>query len=498
MKKILGIILVASLTSIVTLFVGNRFFTSNNNGLAFANNHGYEMQNTNFVPSDLQAAPHEGGYVNLETAAEMSSQAVVHITTTSKVIASRYSNPFEELFGGGAFGQRGQMQPRQGSGSGVIISADGIIVTNNHVVDGADEVTVTFSTKKSVMAKVIGKDPNTDLAVLKVEEKNLPSLKFGNSDNVRLGEWVLAVGYPLNLETTVTAGIVSAKYRNIGINQRQNGASNAVESFIQTDAAVNPGNSGGALVNARGELIGINSAIASPTGSYAGYSYAIPANLVKKVVDDMVEFGNVQRGYLGVNYIDGKSATPEARKQYNLDNVEGVVIANVLDESGAAKAGLKEGDIIKTINSRPIRTGTQLQEQIAQQRPGDRVSMEIERDGRTINKSVELRNSLGNTDVVKKNSNSALQSLGASFRDLTPKEKQQLKSGGVLITDIQRGALSQYTRIKKGFVITSVNDQVVNTLSELNKAFSTNGKAYQLGGFYPGNAGSYFYNFLVE
>ena len=497
MKRIFGIILIAAMTSIVTLVVAKSFFYSPNQALASAdNNHGYEMQNANFTESAPIALP-DGGYVNLETAAEKSSKAVVHITTTSKAVQARYYDPFEEFFGGGFFGQRRQRVPQKSSGSGVIISSDGIIVTNNHVVDGADEVDVTYSNKKTVKAKVIGKDPNTDLAVLKVEDKNLPHLSWGNSDNVKLGEWVLAVGYPLNLETTVTAGIVSAKYRNIGINRR-NGGANAVESFIQTDAAVNPGNSGGALVNARGQLIGINSAIASPTGSYAGYSYAIPANLVRKVVDDMIEYGNVQRGYLGVSFIDGKSATPEIRKQYDLDNVEGVVVGQVIPKSGAAAAGIKEGDIIKTINNRPIRTGTQLQEQIARQRPGDRVAVEIERKGRVINKRVELRNSLGNTDVVKANSSATIKALGAKFRDLTPNEKAKLKTGGVMVTDIQRGALSSNTRIKKGFVITSINENRVNSMAELNNVFNSNTKNFQVGGFYPGNPGRYYYSFRIN
>lgn len=499
MKKTVGIILIAALTSVVTLVIGKNFISAPQNNIAIAdNNHGYEMQHANYTEEAPIALP-DGGYVNLETAAEKSSKAVVHITTTSKAVQARYQDPFADLFGSNSpFGQRRQMQPQKSSGSGVIISADGIIVTNNHVVAGADEVEVTYSNKKTVTAKVIGKDPNTDLAVLKVEDNNLPFLKFGNSDKVKLGQWVLAVGYPLNLETTVTAGIVSAKHRNIGINQRQNGASNAVESFIQTDAAVNPGNSGGALVNSSGQLIGINSAIASPTGSYAGYSYAIPANLVKKVVDDMVEFGNVQRGYLGVSFIDGKSATPEIRKQYNLDNVQGVVVGQVIPKSGAAAAGLKEGDIIKSINSRTIRTGTQLQEQIAQQRPGDKISVEIERKGRIMNKSVELRNNLGNTDVVKNSSSATIKALGAQFRDLTKSEKSKLKTSGVMVTGLQRGALTTYTRIKKGFIITSVNEKRVSSLADMNKMFNSDNENFQVGGFYPGNPGNYFYSFRVQ
>ncbi len=496
MKRIFGIILVAALTTITTLAIAKSFFFNTKKEVAQINNHGYEMKNTSFNEETPAPIPHGGGYVNLETAAEKSTKAVVHIKTKSKARATSYNNdPFQDMFGS-FFGQRMQRQPQSSSGSGVIISGDGFIVTNNHVIDGASEVEVTFKNKRTVTAKVVGKDAAFDLAVLKVEEKNLPTLSYGNSDNVKLGEWVLAVGYPLNLETTVTAGIVSAKHRNIGINQRKSGTG-AVESFIQTDAAVNPGNSGGALVNARGELIGINSAIASPTGSYAGYSYAIPANLVKKVVNDMIEYGNVQRAYLGVNFIDGKSATKEMREKYNLDNIEGVVVANVVEQSGASKAGLKEGDVIKSINNKPIRTGTQLQERIAGKRPGERVNLLIDRNGRQLTKSVELRNNLGNTKIVKKQATAVFENLGASFRDLSSSEKRRYNSTGVVVADLQRGVMA-YSRIKKGFIITSVNESPIKNVAELKKAFNSNQKDFQVGGFYPGSGSNYFYSFRMQ
>lgn len=496
MKRILGIILIATLTTIATLAIAKNFFFKTNNQVAVVDNHGYEMQNANYNEAEA-AAPVAHGYVNLETAAEKSTKAVVHIRTKSKASAARYNDPFEDMFGS-FFGGRGQIQrqPQSSSGSGVIISADGYIVTNNHVIDGADEVEVTFNNKRTVTAKVVGKDASFDLAVLKVEENNLPYLSYGNSDDIKLGEWVLAVGYPLNLEATVTAGIVSAKYRNIGINQRKAGAS-AIESFIQTDAAVNPGNSGGALVNASGQLIGINSAIASPTGSYAGYSYAIPANLVKKVVKDMVEYGNVQRAYLGVNFIDGKTATKEVRAKYNLDNIQGVVVANVVDGSGASKAGVKEGDVIKSIDSKSIRTGTQLQERIAGKRPGERVSLLLERNGKEITKTVTLKNNLGNTDVVKKPAGASIESLGASFRDLNSSERRRFKSGGVVVSELQRGVLA-YSRVKKGFIITSVNDEAVKNIQELEQAFASGANTFQLGGFYPGSNSNYFYSFRMK
>ena len=280
MKSIFGTVLIAMITSVATIVFATKYTNPSANILGTA-----QPINATPLPSNnLQAgnAASDEGYTNLESAAEISSKAVVHIKTEMKARNVQYRSPFgddffDQFFGGG--NRFFQQPPQQGSGSGVIISSDGYIVTNNHVVDAADEVTVILNNKKSLKAKVIGKDASTDLAVIKVDEPNLPYLNYGNSDDVKLGQWVLAVGYPLTLETTVTAGIVSAKYRNIGINKNSSGSA-AIESFIQTDAAVNPGNSGGALVNANGELVGINSAIASPTGSYAGYSFDIPSNIV--------------------------------------------------------------------------------------------------------------------------------------------------------------------------------------------------------------------------
>lgn len=498
MKKIVGIITIAALTSMLTFIVAKKFIYSDQ---VFAQNENlnndFKLQHANYT-GEAPAANPVGGYVNLEDAAEASAKAVVHIKTETKATNVRYRDPFAELFGN-PFGQRQFNAPQSASGSGVVISADGFIVTNNHVVDGADEVTVTFNNKRTVNAKVVGTDPSTDLALLKVEETGLPFLNFGNSDNVRLGEWVLAVGYPLNLETTVTAGIVSAKQRNIGINQRK-GGENAIESFIQTDAAVNPGNSGGALVNASGLLIGINSAIASPTGSYAGYSYAIPANLVKKVVDDMRQFGNVQRAYLGINFVDSKTQDPETRKQFNLDNINGIYINNVIEGSSAENAGIQKGDILVSIGEKKINTGAQLQENVARLRPGDKINVTLERNGRTINKTVVMKNSLGNTEIVKKAARASYEkSLGASFRDLSAQEKSALKSrGGVMITDISNGALSKYTRIKKGFVITEVNETRIYSKADLQKVFNSESREFQMGGFYPNYEGNYFYSFRID
>jgi Do/DeqQ family serine protease len=391
-----------------------------------------------------------------------------------------------------------QQGPQESSGSGVVVSADGYIVTNNHVIDGADQIKVIFNNKKTVSAKLVGKDASTDLAVLKVDESNLSFIQYGNSDDVRLGQWVLAVGYPLTLETTVTAGIVSAKYRNIGINQQKSG-NNAIESFIQTDAAVNPGNSGGALVNARGELIGINAAIASPTGSYAGYSFAIPSNIVKKVVNDMMKFGNVQRAYLGVGYLDSKNATPEQISAYRLDKIEGIYINQIMENSSAEDAGLKVGDVITKIGNYNIKSGPQMLEKIAQYRPGESITINYIRNGNTATTTAKLKNVLGNTQIVK-NEPLSKEKLGVQMRDLTGQEAGQLGiNGGVYITGIlQNGLIAKQTRMKKGFVITQMNEQAITSIKEMEKILQSDEKDFQFGGLYPNYQGLYYYEIKAE
>ena len=493
MKKIIGTVFIAVITSVATLGIAKKYFS--NNDLMSLSQKIPDLHTVNYI--EPSANMDGGGYTNLENAAEISSKSVVHIKTEMKAKNVQYNSPFgddifEQFFGRG--GGRMYQQPLQrGSGSGVIISKDGYIVTNNHVVDGAEQVTVILNNKKNLIAKVVAKDASTDLAVLKVDESNLPYLTFGNSDDVKLGQWVLAVGYPLTLETTVTAGIVSAKYRNLGINQ-QNGNSTAIESFIQTDAAVNPGNSGGALVNSTGELIGINSAIASPTGSYAGYSFAIPSNIVKKIVGDMIDFGNVQRAYLGVSYINLKDATSEDIDKYNLDKIDGVYIREVMNEGSAKDAGLKAGDYITKIGDKDIKTGPQMLEKIAQYRPGDQVNIEYVRNGNTYNTSAKLKNIVGNTSLVKSTTVST-EKLGISVRDLTKQELQNLRlKNGVFITNINsNGLIATQTRMRKSFVITQVNDKNVTSTNELEKILANDEKEYQISGMYPGFNSTYIY-----
>ena len=489
-SKIIPVVLTAALTSILTVFLTARY----QDQLPFVNQEQQLPVNyANFSTAEMvKSAPP----ADFENAAAASVQAVVHIKTQTAARTITARDPyFNDDFFGDLFGQRQYyIPPQMGSGSGVVISPDGYIVTNYHVVNNAERVTVTFNDRFTTQAEVVSKDASTDLAVLKVKEKNLPYMEFGNSDEVKLGQWVLAVGYPLTLDATVTAGIVSAKSRAIGINKTQ--SSTAIESFIQTDAAVNPGNSGGALVNTEGQLIGINSAIASPTGSYAGYSYAIPSNIVKKVVGDLRKYGSVQRAYLGIEYPDRKSMTAEQIAKLGIDRADGVYVSGVPESGGAHDAGIQPGDFITKINGVPVHTEPQLLEQIARYRPGDHISVTYVRDGREHNTSVELKNINGTTSIIKNQAGTMV--LGASLRSLTAEEKKKLGiNSGVLVTDIKTGLISQQTNMRKGFVILSINDQPVSSSNDVEQVLSKTTTA-QIGGFYPGNRGRYYYGIKVQ
>ena len=450
------------------------------------------------------------GAIDFTQSAAAALPTVVHIKTktNAKQINNnlprnqRPKNPFSDLFGDDImeqfFGnQRGYVPEQKASGSGVIISADGYIVTNNHVVENADELDVTLSNKKSYKAKVIGTDAAYDLAVIKIEEAGLPFLIYGNSDEVKIGQWVLALGYPLNLETTVTAGIVSAKARSLGLNKGTK-TNSPVESFIQTDAAVNQGNSGGALINTNGMLIGINSAIASPTGYYSGYSYAIPVNIVKKVVDDLIKYGNVQRGYLGVATVNTNDISAEAKTRMNLNfKGDGLVITEVSANSGAADAGLKKGDIIKSVNGVAVTLPSELQELVTRYKPSDKVTVVFSRNG--IDKTIvaTLKNKAGNFDLVKSD-NSAMSKLGAEFITLAPKKAKEYGiPGGVIVKKIADGTLSDQTRMRDGFIIVKVDDTEIKSIEDLTKALN-NVKTITISGFYPGYDGLYDYPITLD
>ena len=452
-------------------------------------------------------------------AAESATPMVVHIRTTITRTVRQQQMPdiFREFFGdefGGQQQRGGQPRRQQGtaSGSGVIISKDGYIVTNNHVVQGADEVEVVMTDKRSFKARVIGTDPLTDLAVIKVDANNLPAITLGDSDVLKLGEWVLAVGYPLDLESTVTAGIVSAKSRKIGIleqdfyqrQQQQQQQSQEkrpqgdtpLESFIQTDAAINPGNSGGALVNLRGELVGINSAIASQTGYYSGYGFAVPVSLVKKVTADLLKYGNVQRGYLGVipRELDSKIA-----KEKNLKIGRGIYLEEVVDNGAAKSAGLQKGDVIVKMEGQLVDSDAQMREIIGRRRPGDVINVTVNRDGSERDFKVELRNRNGGRDVIKKAEaatvTASVSSLGAELEDVNARDLQQLGvTGGVRVKRLTEGKLSE-TDIEEGFIIVKANGKNVKSVKDLQAIMSSTkeGEGLMLIGMYPGSSRMYYY-----
>jgi Do/DeqQ family serine protease len=393
-------------------------------------------------------------------AAEKTVNAVVGVKNV-QTVQQRYQSmdPFFEYF----FGYQGRQQQqkpqtKEGYGSGVIISEDGYIVTNNHVIDGADTLTVTLNDQRQFTATLVGTDPSTDIALLKIEANDLPTIPFGESDALKVGEWVLAVGNPFMLNSTVTAGIVSAKARSLGMGNGQMG----IESFIQTDAAVNPGNSGGALVNTAGELVGINTAIYSQTGNYAGYSFAVPSSIVQKVVTDLRQYGAVQRAMLGVVI---RNVDAQLAKEKGLSVSEGVYVDDVSENSAAEAAGIRKGDVITAVNHNAVKTTSQLQEQVARHRPGDKVLVEYLRDGKASSVNVELKNAQGNTEVIKKRD---ISELGAEFSTLN--REDQLRYGvrhGVKVKSVKSGSAFAKAGIKEGFVILKVNDRSVNSEKEL-------------------------------
>ncbi len=397
----------------------------------------------------------EGSSLDFTGAVEHSLDAVVHVKT--KAFREYAMNPLYEFFFGQEYQQR-RPEPVLGFGSGVIISKDGYVVTNNHVIDGSDELVVVLNDKREFKAEVIGADPTTDIALLKVDGSDLVSLAFGDSEALKLGEWVLAIGNPYNLTSTVTAGIVSAKARSININRSEFG----IESFIQTDAAVNPGNSGGALINTRGELVGINTAIASRTGAFSGYSFAVPTSIVEKIVKDLMEFGTVQRAILGVTV---QEVTAELAREKHIDHIEGVYVNSTRADGAARDVGIREGDVILSIDDARVNSGAELQEHVSLYRPGEKVRVVVRRDGKLKQFDVVLRNPEGSTEVVKQNE--VLDLLGARLEPLSEKEKSVLGlRSGLRVTEVKAGKFMK-VGIEKGFILTSVNKKPVNSVSDI-------------------------------
>jgi serine protease Do len=425
------------------------------------------------------------------------NNTVVHIRSTRTQAADAYGRNqlpdlFEEFFGP-QFRQP-QRQPREprpqmGSGSGVIISADGYIVTNNHVIDQADQLDVTLYDNRTFTATVIGIDPTTDLALLKIDAQDLPVLAFVDSDAVRVGEWVLAVGNPFNLNSTVTAGIVSAKGRNINILQEQF----AVESFIQTDAAINPGNSGGALVDLNGGLVGINTAIASPTGAYSGYGFAIPANIVQKVVEDLMEYGAVQRGVLGVMI---RTVNSDLKTEQRLQVNTGAYVDSLLPASAAAQAGIEVGDVIVAVEGQEVLNSPQLQERIARHRPGDVVDITVDRKGKKKSFQVTLNNREGEQVLVASAQTPLERQLGLNLEDLSTEEAAQLQlNGGVKVSKLLPGKLRQATNMREGFIITKIDGKSIDNKAELLAYLDNRTGGVMLEGVYPDREGVHYYAF---
>ncbi|MCX2478716.1 Do family serine endopeptidase [Pedobacter sp. MC2016-15] len=461
-----------------------------------------EKQNLLFASNPSTTA--STGLPDFVQASAAVSPAVVHIKTTfSSGGSGESSSPMdmmEEFFGGGSRGRRSRV-PRAASGSGVILTPDGYIVTNNHVVENAEKIQVILSDRRKVQAKVIGRDSNTDLALIKVDATDLPVVKMGNSDNVQVGEWVLAVGFPLDLQTTVTAGIVSAKSRQIGILGRERqqpteeeyeeyqrtgkipvrSGNPAIESYIQTDAAINPGNSGGALVNANGELVGINSAIASQTGTNEGYGFAIPVNLAKKILEDFKKYGSVKRGYVGVTF---QELNADVAEELKIDDVSGLYVSDVLPNGGAAAAGIKKGDIIKKVDGKEVFNSPDLQEKIGRMSPGDKVALSVARDGKLQNVNVTLKGdaSIGvkpKPVLAARTTGTTLDKLGATFAPASAATKAKFGAkSGVVVTAVEEGKLFDSFDIRRGLLVTAVNGKPVNSSKDVEAALPTsrNGK----------------------
>jgi len=479
MKNILTTVFTAVLASLITLAAYTYF---NEDSLVLQVDETTKPAFVNYV-ADRSAtmAPFD-----FTAAAEKVTPAVVHITSVQQsASASNESQQipefFRDFFGDQFRGSPQQQRPRTGAGSGVIISSDGYIVSNNHVIADADELTVVLVDNRSYKAKVIGTDPTTDLALIKIDEEDLPFLTFANSDQLKIGEWVLAAGNPFSyLNSTVTAGIVSAKGRSIGILRNEDGTS--IESFIQTDAAVNPGNSGGALVDIDGNLIGINTAIASQTGSYVGYSFAVPSNIAKKVVEDLKEYGTVQRGFLGVQIVGINAAVAD---EFDLDVNQGVLVQEVVENGSAEEAGIEKGDIIMQVDEKKILRNSDLLSYIGRKRPGDQVKVTVNRDGKERTFDMTLKTREGQTTLVKAQRGEMFDKLGAEFLELSDEKKEEFNlSGGIEISRVYPGVLRQ-EGIQNGFIITRIDNQPIRSLNDLEEVLDEKKGGVLIEGIYP-------------
>lgn len=479
---IFGVVALSAATTLATLRVADTISSDN---LSEAT-HSTSPFSENAATDALFAAsvvPAE--YPDLTYAAENAVKAVVNIVATKQVEGRQYFDPFFEFFG---YPQGGtQQREAKAGGSGVIISEDGYIVTNNHVIEGATKLRVTLPDGRAFDAKTIGTDPATDVALIKIDASGLPTLPFGSSDDLRLGEWVLAIGYPMELQSTITAGIVSAKARQLGALNNRYG----IESFIQTDAAVNPGNSGGALVNTRGELVGINTIIKTSTGSYVGYSFAVPETIVRKVVVDLKESGVVQRAVLGISFraID-QQFIDELGDDSDIKEIGGIYVASVAEGGAASEAGLRKGDVILSVDGVAVNDSATFLEQIGKRRPGDEITLELRRGEKEITTKATLQNKAGETSLLSPESVDVEAVLGGQFETISEKSAKALDiRGGVQVVKIKQGGLLERARIKEGYIITHINDRQIRSIDDLTRLTD---KIRSIDGVYPnGRASSY-------
>lgn len=445
--------------------------------------HGFQNK---YTPAQFVGYSNGKNLPDFTEAAEMTVHAVVHVKTTYQQSSNANQFYLWDPFGFGNSEYYERPRPQEATGSGVIISDDGYVVTNNHVVDNADMIEITLNDKRKYVAKVIGTDPTTDLALLKIDQNDLPYIAFGDSDSLKIGEWVLAVGNPFNLTSTVTAGIISAKGRSLNIL----GGGTSIESYIQTDAAVNPGNSGGALVNTRGELIGINAAIASNTGSYAGYSFAIPVTIVKKVTNDLLKYGEVQRAFLGVRLrdLDAKLANEKGIK-----NIEGVYIEGVNIGGAAEKAGVLNGDIITKIGEIKTNNVPELQEQVSRYKPGDKIPVTIKRDNIEMVVQIEVKNKYGDTNIVSKDKVSETATLmGASFETMAKEDLGKLGiQNGIKIAKLEGGKFRS-AGIREGFIVTYIDKKTISSINDVLKALENKKGGVLIEGVYPNGMRAYY------
>ena len=479
---IFGVVALSAATTLATLRVADTISSDN---LSEAT-HSTSPFSENAATDALFAAsvvPAE--YPDLTYAAENAVKAVVNIVATKQVEGRQYFDPFFEFFG---YPQGGtQQREAKAGGSGVIISEDGYIVTNNHVIEGATKLRVTLPDGRAFDAKTIGTDPATDVALIKIDASGLPTLPFGSSDDLRLGEWVLAIGYPMELQSTITAGIVSAKARQLGALNNRYG----IESFIQTDAAVNPGNSGGALVNTRGELVGINTIIKTSTGSYVGYSFAVPETIVRKVVVDLKESGVVQRAVLGISFraID-QQFIDELGDDSDIKEIGGIYVASVAEGGAASEAGLRKGDVILSVDGVAVNDSATFLEQIGKRRPGDEITLRLRRGEKEITTKATLQNKAGETSLLSPESVDVEAVLGGQFETISEKSAKALDiRGGVQVVKIKQGGLLERARIKEGYIITHINDRQIRSIDDLARLTD---KIRSIDGVYPnGRASSY-------